>query len=273
MKLKRKLGSARATGLYRFCCLVTILVGMLLQQASAQEPVRLAVAANFKSTLEQIVQAWQQEKSNQNQAVISISSASTGTLFNQIKRGAPFDIFLSADERHPLLLEAHFPDNASEIYAIGRLVYWFPLQPAIFAKNAQIMTIDRLKTLITHKSNIKVAMANPLFAPYGKKAKSVMQKAALYPDVAERLILGNNVAQVFQFVFTGAASSGFVALSQVQQQKIDAEQWFELPLSEHDSLRQRMLLLRHSVAAKQVYQFLKSPKARHIIAQNGYALP
>ena len=243
---------------------------------SAPETIRIAVASNFKTTLEGLVAVWQNTQPERHTTHISISSASTGILYNQITRGAPFDIFMSADEAHPLLLEDTFTPNKSDVYAIGRLVYWFPKQaqhPQQYPDQSASNAKKRLKALILHESNQKMALANPKLAPYGNAAHTTLVKLALVDKLADKIVTGNNIAQVFQFVYSGAASSGFVALSQIKQGSVDQQQWLEVPSTEYNPIMQRMILLNSSTRAKAVYRFLKSRESRQFIAKNGYALP
>lgn len=265
----------RVALILRNCCLCWLFfLGFAASPfAFAQDTVIIAVAANFKSTLEKLVAAYHDSHPDKKKLSISVSSASTGILYNQIVRGAPFDIFMSADEARPIQLEASFKQFPSEVYAIGRLVYWFPAQPSVLSELSPNKTEKYLKTLIFNDNNRKIAMANPKLAPYGSAAYSVLRKFGLQEAVNTKLVTGNNIAQVFQFVYSGAASSGFVALSQIQHQSVSAEQWLELPIEDRYRIRQRMILLNPSESARSVYRFLKSAQSRHIIQNNGYALP
>lgn len=254
-------------------CLLLFLGLAVSPFAFAQDTVIIAVAANFKSTLEKLVVKYHDSHPDRKKLSISVSSASTGILYNQIVRGAPFDIFMSADEARPIQLEASFKQFPSEVYAIGRLVYWFPAQPSVLTEHSSENPGKYLKTLIFNDENRKIAMANPTLAPYGSAAQSVLRKFGLLEAVDAKLVTGNNIAQVFQFVYSGAASSGFVALSQIQHQSVSAEQWMELPIEDRYRIRQRMILLSSSESARSVYRFLKSAQSRYIIQRNGYALP
>jgi len=259
----------------RHCCFCWLFFFGLAASplAFAQDTVIIAVAANFKSTLEKLVLEYHNSHPDKKKLSISVSSASTGILYNQIVRGAPFDIFMSADEARPIQLEASFKQFPSEVYAIGRLVYWFPAQPSVLTEYSPENPGKHLKTLIFNDKNRKIAMANPKLAPYGSAAQSVLRKFGLQEAVDAKLVTGNNIAQVFQFVYSGAASSGFVALSQIQHQSVSAEQWLELPIEDRYRISQRMILLSSSESARSVYRFLKSAQSRHIIQKNGYALP
>ena len=218
-------------------------------------PLRVAVAANFKSTLVSLVAAYPKDDLE-----IDIIAGSTGTLYSQIRRGAPFDLFLAADSLHPQLLEQEnlSASGSRFTYAIGQLVFWVP-------KNAQ--TVDQ-STLQTFQAAI--AIANPKLAPYGQAAMTVLEK--LKPE-HRAFVYCNNVNQVFQFVDSGNVNAGFVSLAQVQH-FASASNWWLVPPSNYPALIQQAIILASShPAAEDFAKFLQSKVGRQIIESAGYLTP
>ena len=213
---------------------------------------RVATAANFKATLERIVSQYQHTGGADRVAIIT---ASSGVLFTQIRHGAPFDIFLSADASKPLQLAAQHPSD-SFVYAIGRLAFWAPGQTRV----------DR-QSLLAFQS--RLAIANPRVAPYGAAAIESLRQ--LKPGFNE-LVLGKNINQAFQFVESGNAAAGLIALSQLTQAANDA--YWLIPETLHRPIEQRGILLNlDSRGAADFVAFLQSPMARVEIARSGYELP
>lgn len=179
-----------------------ILLLALLTTHSAHAAIKVAVASNFKQTLSEIAKLYKQQTGE----VVLISSASTGTLYNQIKNGAPFDLFLSADsERAKLIEQAKQGIKGSRFtYAQGKLAFWQP--------NAANVNLE---TLLNYQGQL--AIANPKLAPYGLAAKQTLGHLDLWDSFS--YINGANVAQTYQFIDSGNAEAGFVAYSLLLQNK------------------------------------------------------
>lgn len=233
--------------------------GLLLSSAGAvAEPgLKIAVAANFKPLLKQLAAQFEQ----QYPITLSLSSASTGVLYAQIRHGAPFDVFLAADEKHPVLLTeqrlALAPSRHT--YAIGRLVLW---------RNRSAAKPDR--ELLTGWDK-KIALANVKTAPYGQAAKSVLQHLTLWQQKKSQLISGSNIAQTRQFIDSGNVELGFVALAQVKAQP--QQQYWLLPTLWYPQLNQQAVILKRSrqpAAAKTFVNWLLSVKIQQQIVAAGY---
>ena len=234
-----------------FVCVFNIQPASSLAEPIPGDPITVATAANFKSTLEKLATLFESESSSR----VTIISASSGVLFTQIKHGAPFDVFLSADTRRPLIL-ANENQSSSFVYAIGQLVFWAPTRPLV---DRQVF-LD-FTTLIS--------IANPSIAPYGSAAMEVLNK--LKPGY-DKLVLGNSVNQTFQFVATGNASGGIISLSQLNLAA--RENFWRIPEELHTDIKQGGILLNIDNAEAQSFvDFLSSERARHIIARSGYRLP
>lgn len=244
-------------GSIKWYCL--LLLGVAL--ASHAEPkIRVAVAANFKPTLERIAQQYKQVQPH---TQILVSSASTGVLYAQIQHGAPFDIFLSADGVRPKLLEQQGLTGGRQSYAFGQLVLWAP-DESHTAKNS----LAGLQG--------KLAIANPLLAPFGQAAKVALQNLAYWQHVEPHLVMTNNVQQVTQLIISGAAQMGFVALSQVLD--VPRHQYWLLPTHYYPPITQQMVILsrgqtgsgEHDQAVRGFFDYILSAQGQGIIGENGY---
>ena len=237
---------------------------ILLATTSAEE-VRVAVAANFTSTLKEI--AIQFERKSGYPTLIS--SGSSGKFYAQIKHGAPFDVFLSADAARPQLLEDEglAVPGSRFTYAVGRLTLWSP---------DPLMLKDDGPTMLLNGRFEHLAIANPKTAPYGTAARHVLEQLGLWNHLKDRIVQGENIGQTFQFVFSHNAQLGFVALAHVLDPKIKgAGSRWNVPESLHERLSQDAVLLnngQHNVAAIAFLDFVKGPTARTIIERFGYGL-
>lgn len=231
---------------------------------SYADNLNVAVASNFSHTLHSLADDFESKTSHR----IRIISASTGKIYNQIKHGAPFDIFFAADELRPNRLIAEGDGKAvwSMVYAIGKLVLISNIKP----KNncSDILGSTALKRL---------AIANPKTAPYGLAAKQTLEKLQLWNTLKPKLVTGENIAQSFQFVATGNASAGFISKSlllRASEIKL-ACQW-PVPSDMHDPIKQKMLVLNialNKAAAIAFWQYMQTDDAKKIIKNNSYDLP
>jgi molybdate transport system substrate-binding protein len=222
------------------------------------DEVNVAVAANFTDAAKEIGQAFKAKTGND--AVFSFGAS--GALYTQITQGAPFQVFLSADAARPQkVVDGGFGVSGSNFtYAIGKLVLW--------SKQAGVVAgEDTLKNASVNK----VAICDPKAAPYGQAAVETMQSLKVYDALQPKLVQGANITQAFQFVDTGNAEIGFVALSQVIG-KTEGSQWM-VPQDLYKPIKQDAVLLSKgagSKAAKDFIAFLKSPEAVAIIKKYGY---
>ncbi len=240
------------------------LIGMVIHPASAGE-VNAAVAANFTAPAQQVAELFQKETGH----TVKLSFGSSGKFYAQIKEGAPFDVFLSADEKNPVLLEQEglAVANTHFVYAFGKLVLWSAKPGFVDAKGA----------VLGKGSFDKIAYADPKLAPYGRAAQETLQKMNLWDKVQGKLVTGESIAQTYQFAATGNAELAFVALSQVARDgKVAEGSWWLVPANMYEPIRQAAVQLtaaRDKAAAQAFLAFLKSAKARAIIRNFGYGLP
>jgi molybdate transport system substrate-binding protein len=231
--------------------------------ASAAE-VKVAVAANFAQTLKEISTVFEKDTGHK----LAITQGSTGKLYAQISQGAPFEIFLSADDETPekLITEGKAITGTRFTYAIGRLALWSP-KPDLVDEGGQVLKTDKFRYL---------AIANARVAPYGRAAVQVMQKLGVLTSIEPRVVQGESITQTFQFISTGNAQLGFVALSQINENgKLKSGSAWIVPENMHEQLRQDAVLLnpgKDSAGASAFLNFLKSDKAKKIIAAHGYQL-
>lgn len=218
----------------------------------------VAVAANFTEPAKEIVKAF--ETKTGHKALLSFGS--TGQFYNQIKQDAPFTVFLAADDTTPAkaVAEGLAVPESRITYAVGRLVLW--------SKDpAKVTDEGTLKRAAFEK----IALANPALAPYGAAAVQAMTRMGVYEALKPKIVQGNNIAQTYQFVETGNAEVGFVALSQVIM-KGEGSRW-PVPETLHDPIRQDAVLLKKGEAdeaAKAFVAFLKGPESAAVIARYGY---
>lgn len=236
----------------------------LLTTVSAEE-VRIAVAANFQSTLSEIATHF--EKSSGHTTLIS--SGSSGKLYAQIKHGAPFDVFFSADAIRPRLIEEEglAMPGSRFTYAVGRLTLWSPDPDMLKNDGPTALSNGRFEHL---------AIANPKTAPYGTAAQKTLVALGLWNHVKDRIVQGENIGQTFHFVFSQNAQLGFVARAQVMDPKVkgSGSRW-DVPENLHEPLSQQAVLLIHgkqNEAAKAFLDYFKGPKARTIMERFGYEL-
>ncbi|QFY89573.1 molybdate ABC transporter substrate-binding protein [Magnetovirga frankeli] len=240
------------------------LCGLCLTSGTLAAEVRVAVAANFALPMQQIVAEF--ERSTGHRAGVSLGG--TGKLFAQISHGAPFEVFLAADQRAParLVAEGKALADSRFTYARGRLVLWSS-QPDLLDADASALQQGRFSRL---------AIANPRVAPYGAAALAVLEGLGLLEMVRPKLVQGENIAQTYQFVASGNAELGFVARSQVMRDgQLQAGSAWPVPERLHPPLRQDAVLLlrgKDNPAARALLAFLRSEAAGSIIQSFGYGL-
>ena len=245
--------------------LTASLFGIVMSNAGA-EPVTIAVASNFTTTLHDLVTRFEAESGQS----VRISSASTGALYAQITNGAPFDVLLAADAERPRLLEVagHGVAGSRFTYAIGHLVLW-SRNPALTGANCRAQ--------LENLGHQRLAIANPDTAPYGAAGRETLLGLDLWERVQEQLVVGRNIAQTMQYVASGNASLGFIAANQALDKRLpNATCSWPVPPELHRAIEQQAILLRHGAdnsVASDFLSFLRNANARAIIENGGYAVP
>jgi molybdate transport system substrate-binding protein len=246
--------------------LLAVAALLLSGQLAAADKLTVAVAANVKFAFDELQAEFRQASGIEINAVV----ASSGKITAQVKSGAPFDVFLSADMEFPAALHKEgFAASAPKIYAYGVLVLW-TLEPLDLGKGVQVLADPAVQ---------KVAIANPKLAPYGEEAMRVLDYYKLRAVVAPKLIYGESIAQVNQYIDMRAVSIGITAKSVVLAPQLQGKgRWIEVPKASYSPIAQGVVVLRHgaeanAAAAQRFMEFLASPRARSILEKYGYLLP
>jgi len=246
--------------------LLPLLAALLLSAAAPAraDAVSVAVAANFAAPLSRIAEGFSAATGH----VLKVSSGATGKFYSQVLAGAPFEVLIAADDETPkrLIASGHAVAGSNFTYAIGQLVLW-SAQPGYVDDQGAVLTTGRFA---------KLAIANPKLAPYGQAALDVLRAKGLGEALASRLVTAESIAQAYQFVATGNAELGFVALSQVlvPGKPVPGSYW-RVPATLHGEIRQDAVLLQAGAgkpAAAALLAYLKSAPARAVIQAHGYGL-
>jgi len=253
-------------------CLRSLAVGLVWMlscatPAWAQVPV-IAGAADLKFALEEIASQFKQDTKGE----VKLVFGSSGNFYRQIGQGAPFQMFLSADEGFVFkLADAGKTVDRGELYALGRIVIIVPHGSALkadgeFKDLSAALSDGRLK---------KFAIANPEHAPYGKRAEEALRHAGLWPLIKDELVLGENVSQAAQFATSGSTQGGIIAYSLAKAPAVAALSDLALiPDAWHEPLKQRMVLVKGAgETAQNFYRYMRQPAARTIMKRYGFVLP
>ncbi|MCA0215142.1 MAG: molybdate ABC transporter substrate-binding protein [Proteobacteria bacterium] len=243
-------------------CFAATLAALFLAPALRAETVQVAVAANFTAPMKQIASAFEKDTRHK----VQLSSGATGKFYAQIRSGAPFDVFLSADAETPARLDAEGATVAGSrfTYATGRLVLWSPRAGVVDSRG------DVLRT----NTFRHVAIAAPRLAPYGAAAVQALGRLGLLAAVEPKFVQGESIGQTFGFVASGNAELGFVALSQVYENgQIKSGSGWVVPTDLHSPLRQDAVLLargKDNPAAVALMRYLQTDLVRAMIRAYGY---
>ena len=243
----------------------TWLAAALLACGAAQSAeVTVAVAANFAGPLAKLAEGFTASTGH----TLKTSAGSTGKFYSQIVAGAPFDVLIAADDETPkrLIAEGRAVAGSSFTYAIGVLVLW----------SAQPGLVDDQGAVLASGKFSKLAIANPKLAPYGQAGLDAIKAKGLSEALVPRLVMAESIGQAYQFVVTGNAELGFVALSQVAVpgKPVTGSYW-RVPASLHGEIRQDAVLLKageKNTAATALLAYLKSPAGKAVIQSFGYGL-
>lgn len=257
----------------RFLCFLVVLftaIPLTGPAAVAAEAPAVAAAADLQFALSEIAARFEEETGRR----IKLSFGSSGNFTHQIEQGAPFELFLSADETYIFrLADQGVAQDRGALYAIGRVV--------LFAPHGSSLKIDPgladLRPALAEGRLRRFALANPEHAPYGRAAREVLKHAGLWPEIEPRLVFGENASQAMQFAASGASQGGIVPLSLSRAPQIAKLGDFALiPADWHEaeSLRQRMALMKSAgETARAFYEYLQQPVARQIFVHHGFTLP
>lgn len=246
----------------------TAFVAAGTSDTSAQRPPTIAAAADLNAALPDIVDAFTKETGDR----VEVVFGSSGVLTRQISDGAPFDMFLSADENFVFqLADAGVARDRGTLYAIGHIVLFAPPGSPLVPADG----LEGLERLLKAGRVTRFAIANPEVAPYGRAAEAALRASGLWDAIRPRLVLGDNVSQAAQFATTGNAVGGIIAGSLASAPNMrDRGTYAVIPDTLHPPLRQRMVLLtRAGPVAERFYTFMQGATARGVLERYGFGMP
>ncbi len=258
------------SGLRRFPLLAVIVLASNLSFAAparASDEITVAAAADLTFAFKDVAAKFQAQTGD----AMKLSFGSSGNFFSQIQNGAPYDLFFSADISYAKKLEAAGliePGTLYE-YAIGKIVLWVP--------SASKLEVSKGLEVLTDPAIHKIAMANPEHAPYGRAARAAMQKEGVYDQIKGKIVLGENISQTAQFVQSGNAEIGIIALSLALAPTMkDKGRYFEIPADYYPAIEQAAVVLKSSKKkelAKKFIAFLRQPDMIELMQRYGFVVP
>ena len=246
-------------------CWLLSLSLLVAHTAVAAQKVTIAAAADLKFCLDELVVAFKHEHA---QTEFDVVYGSSGKFKTQIEQGAPFDLYFSADSAYPReLRKAGLAATDARVYAVGRIVLWSATLDA-----GKLTLADLVRSDIA-----KIAIANPQHAPYGKRAEEALRAAGVWDAVQPKLVLGENIAQTAQFVQSGNAQVGIIALSLALNPQLAKQGGYALvPAALHQPLEQAFVITQHGAGnalAAAFADYVQSSAARAVMVRYGFALP
>ena len=248
----------------RLACYVSFLALAFLGTVVHASEVTVAVASNFSAPMKEIVAAFEKESGHK----AKLAFGSSGKFYAQIRNGAPFDLFFSADQAKPKALEREGMTVAGSrlTYAVGALALW----------SADNKLVDKEGRILKQGTFRKLAVANPKLAPYGAAAMEVLESLKLAEALQAKLVMGENISQTFQFVSSGNAEIGFVALSQALQGGTgEPGSYWIVPSALYEPILQDAVILKRgkgNEAAAALLRFMRTEQTRNILASFGYGI-
>lgn len=243
---------------------IVFILSWVISFSAAAETVQVAVAANFTAPMKAIAADFEKDTGHK----ASLAFGSSGKLYAQIRNGAPFQAFLSADDEKPARLEQEglTVPGSRFTYAIGTLVLW----------SARPGFVDDKGAVLAKGEFDRLALANPKLAPYGVAAMETLARLGLSDKLQARIVQGENIGQTYQFAATGNAELGFVALSQVMKDgRISSGSAWIVPASMHQPIRQDAVILasgKGNAAAEALMKYLRSARVVALVKAYGYAV-
>lgn len=244
--------------------LIFLIASVIFQGKINAQTLSIAAAADLRYAMDDVINAYKKVHTSTD---IKVNYGSSGTAFQQITNGASYDIFFSADIMYPnKLKEQGFTISEPKLYAIGYIVVW----------SSQIDISQGINSLLNKKVS-KIAIANPGHAPYGKRAEESMKYYKIHDKVKDKLIFGDNISQAAQFVLTGNADIGIIALSLACSPALrDKGRYIVIDEKSHSPLEQAYVVLKQNKPNKEAYifaEFMASPETRAIFKSYGFKLP
>ncbi len=245
-----------------------ILIFVFSPSVKAGENILIAAASNLRFAMHEICNTFQESNPS---IQTKVSYGSSGNFFAQIKQGAPFDIFFSANASYPKQLEneEYTVKGMQKVYAVGKIVLWVPnISKVDPDMGLQIIDLTELK---------KLAIANPKHAPYGRAAEESLRYYGMWDKAKEKLIYGENISQTAQFVHTGAADAGIIALSLAVSPKMLHEgRYWVIPVESYSNIEQVYAVLQKGKGKKSIKEFLnflEGDQGKKILTRYGFVIP
>ncbi|WP_448104296.1 molybdate ABC transporter substrate-binding protein [Pedobacter panaciterrae] len=239
---------------------------LVLSLTTHAQPLRVAVAANAQF----VIKALQADFKKKTGIEIEVIAGSSGKLTAQIKNGAPYDVFLSADMDFPnALYKEGFGTNPPKVYALGSLIVC----------STSDLELKNWRSLLTTNKVNKVAVANPVLAPYGKAAEQALRHYRLWNKIKDKMVLGESISQVNTYISAGVVSVGFTTEALIYERPDAAKlKWVKVDPRVYDEIKQGMLILTHAKKgnydkASKFFSYLQSPAAKQLFKKNGYRIP
>jgi molybdate transport system substrate-binding protein len=241
------------------------------RQNSTQSPTEIfvAAAADLKFAMEEMIQEFHKDHP---EIIVKVTYGSSGNFYSQLSNQAPFDLFFSADIGYPRKLSEQglILPGTEFLYGVGQLVIWVP--------KSSLIDVERLKLeAVRHESVHHIALANPKHAPYGKGAEAALRSAGLWEAAQSKIVLGENVSQALQFIQSGNAEIGIVALSLALAPGIrDQGRYWQIPLDTYPRMEQGGVILKWTKApeaAQSLRGFVTGSKGRSVLKRYGFYLP
>ena len=237
---------------------------LVLASFATAEKITVTAASDLKFCLDSVIKEY---KKSHKDADIQVAYGSSGKAYTQIQQGAPFDLYFSADVEYPnKLSEAGLTASSPRLYALGRIVLWSA------SEDASKLTVQNL----VQPRFVKIAIADPRHAPYGRRAEEVFRKLGLWEQIQPKLVLGENIAQTAQFVQSGGVSVGVLALSLVKSPIFSGKGYYLIPENLHSRLEQAVVILKRAEKnplATDFVNYVFTTPARRIFEQYGFTLP
>ncbi|NUO10299.1 MAG: molybdate ABC transporter substrate-binding protein [Candidatus Brocadia sp.] len=268
--MRLKIPKRRVTSFIPIACATWLLFlfAAFHHTVRADEKILIAAAANLNPAMNDICKGFEKTYPTID---VEVSYGSSGNFFAQIKQGAPFDIFFSADTTYPARLEEEGLTVKGErrIYAFGSIVLWIPKKSALNPRKGLHIVLDpKVK---------KLAIANQRLAPYGMAAEEALRHYGLWDKVQDKLVFGENISQTAQFVQSGAADVGIIALSQAISPKMESDgDYWVIPAESYNKLGQAYVVLQRGKdkpGVRKFLEFVQEKKGEKIFSQYGYSLP
>jgi molybdate transport system substrate-binding protein len=242
-------------------------MAMPMARAAGAQQVRVAAAADLRYAMQDVAAQFEKQTGTK----VDVTYGSSGNFFAQLQNGAPFDLFFSADIDYPRKLEAAGLGESGTLYeyAVGRIAIWTPADARVD------VTVLRWKALLD-ASVQKIAIANPEHAPYGRAAVAALQKAGIYRQVKAKLVYGENISQAAQFVESGNAQAGVIAMALAVSPGMKNGKRWEIPADMHPPIEQAAIVLKNAAnknGARALLAFVRSEAGRVVFGEYGFTRP